>query len=94
MKGYAVQNFAVVRSSNGPRVVVGYVAQTRGSRISRLEVQAWSIGEDEDGNPIVQARCVLPNDPRERFFVKPLRGLRYPNMLAEYWRQWDNRTLC
>ncbi len=95
--GYPVQDLAIVQGRNGPRVVVGYVAQTVGSppRISMLEVQAWSIGQGDDtGDPKLQTRCVLRSDPTRRFFVAPLPGISYPTLLKEYWEQFDQLALC
>ena len=95
--GYPVQDLAIVEGRNGPRLVIGYVAQTVGTpaRISELEVQAWSIGQDQvTGDPELQTRCVLRSDPRHRFFVAPLPGLSYPTLLKEYWEQFDSLALC
>lgn len=95
--GYPVQDLAIVDGPNGPRIVVGYVAQTVGSppRVSRLEVQAWSIGQDQaTGDPTLQTRCVLRGDVSRRFFVTPLPGLSYPTLLKEFWKQFDPQALC
>jgi hypothetical protein len=95
--GYPVQDLAIVDGRNGPRVVVGYVAQTVGSppRVSLLEVQAWSIGQDQaTGDPTLQTRCVLRGDVSRRFFVTPLPGLSYPTLLREFWKQFDPQALC
>lgn len=95
--GYPVQDLAIVQGHNGPRLVVGYVAQTVGHppRISELEVQAWSLGQDPvTGDPKLQTRCVLRSDPARRFFIAPLPGLSYPTLLKEYWEQFDALALC
>lgn len=95
--GHPVQDIAVFNGRNGPRIVMGYVAQTVGSppRISLLEVQAWSIGQEQvTGDPILQTRCVLRGDGARRFFVKPVPGLNYPTLLREYWEQFDSQALC
>ena len=95
--GYPVQDMAIVDGPNGPRVVVAYVAQTVGSppRVSQLEVQAWSIGQDPaTGNPALQTRCVLRGDINRRFLLTPVPGLSYPTMLKEYWKQFDPLALC
>ncbi|MGN6867909.1 MAG: hypothetical protein ACTHMY_05830 [Solirubrobacteraceae bacterium] len=95
--GYPVQDLAIVDGRNGPRIVLGYVAQTIGSppRVSRLEVQAWSIGQDQaTGDPTLQTRCVLRGDVSRRFFVTPLPGLSYPTLLREFWEQFDPQALC
>ena len=97
VSGYPVQDMAIVNGRNGPHLVFGYVAQTVGSppRISLLEVQAWSIGQDQaTGNPKLQTRCVLRDDIHRRFFVTPLAGLSYPTLLREYWEQFDPLALC
>jgi hypothetical protein len=95
--GHPVQDIAIVDGRNGSRIVMGYVAQTLGSppRISLLEVQAWSIGQDPvTGNPTLQTRCVLRGDTKRRFFVTPIPGLSYPTLLKEYWEQFDSQALC
>jgi hypothetical protein len=93
--GYRVQDFAVdTTARNGPRVVFGYVSRIEGRRITQLEVQAWSLDTDDEGNPRLASRCVLGDDPRQRFFVTPIPGLSYPTLLAEYWEQFDAKALC
>ena len=93
--GYRVQDFAVdTMGRDGPRVVFGYVSRMQGRRITQLEVQAWSLDTDDDGNPRLASRCVLGNDLTHRFFVTPIRGLSYPTLLREYWEQFDAKALC
>lgn len=95
--GYPVQDLAIVHRPNGARIVVGYAAQTVGSppRVSLLEVQAWSIGQDQaTGDPTLQTRCVLRGGASRRFFVTPLPGLSYPTLLREFWKQFDPQALC